>query len=72
MQMELGKVVECAFSSLLIVHFIDCVRSLVTPMFKDVHPRVRYAACQCVYVFVSSLNVHAQCVAAVSCVLTWR
>jgi hypothetical protein len=26
------------------------VVDLVTPMFKDAHPRVRYAACQCVYV----------------------
>jgi hypothetical protein len=71
MQMELGKVVEYAFSTLLIVHSIDCTRSLVTPMFKDVHPRVRYAACQCVYV---CYFFHLMCAlngdAAVNCVPT--
>jgi hypothetical protein len=29
-----------------------CVCRLVTPMFSDSHPRVRYANCQCVYVLL--------------------
>ena len=28
------------------------MRRLVTPMFSDSHPRVRYAACQCVYILL--------------------
>ena len=57
MQNELGKVVEyVVFSFFLsflsgweggIVNHV-VVRRLVTPMFNDSHPRVRYAACQCV------------------------
>ncbi|KDQ15158.1 hypothetical protein BOTBODRAFT_158816 [Botryobasidium botryosum FD-172 SS1] len=27
---------------------LNKIISLVTPMFKDIHPRVRYAACQCI------------------------
>jgi Vacuolar 14 Fab1-binding region len=30
---------------------------MVVPMFQDSHPRVRYAACQCVYVgFLSPIS----------------
>jgi hypothetical protein len=52
MQNELGKVVEYVrplFGSLmlgrLIVH-----SSLITPLFLDPYPRVRYAACHCMSV----------------------
>ena len=31
--------------------------SLVTPMFNDSHPRVRYAACQCVLVSCRKFSV---------------
>jgi hypothetical protein len=29
---------------------------LVTPMFNDSHPRVRYAACKCMYVPLSAIS----------------
>ena len=57
MQNELGKIVE--YVSLFPLALLCCQTladqaivfySLVTPMFADSHPRVRYAACQCVYV----------------------
>jgi len=49
---ELGKPVEC----------ISCFRadirfSLVYLMFKDLHPCVRYVACQCVYVLLYAVFV---------------
>ncbi|KAI0684888.1 ARM repeat-containing protein [Cytidiella melzeri] len=55
MQKELGKVVECVnhFPACKVcMHDLTCVTllslRLVTPMFGDHHPRVRYAACQCI------------------------
>lgn len=51
MQNELGKIVEYDFPvSICYRKLTFALRSLVTPMFADSHPRVRYAACQCVYV----------------------
>ena len=29
---------------------------LVTPLFSDAHPRVRHAACQCMYVYMSGIS----------------
>jgi hypothetical protein len=34
------------------------VVDLVTPMFRDTHPRVRYAACQCVGQLCTDLEVY--------------
>ena len=49
MQNELGKIVECVYMLILLLPLNNRFpRSLVTPMFADSHPRVRYAACQCV------------------------
>lgn len=49
MQQELGKIVECVSLSRLPARGVlsAFICRLVTPMFKDPHPRVRYAACQC-------------------------
>ena len=53
MQNELGKIIEYVLivsspSIRLIVGTQNELSSLVVPMFPDSHPRVRYAACQCV------------------------
>ena len=48
MQRELGIVVEyvsCGYSLKIVINPRQI--SLVTPMFKDSHPRVKFAACQC-------------------------
>ena len=48
MQRELGIVVEyvsCGHSLKIVINSHQI--SLVTPMFKDSHPRVKFAACQC-------------------------
>jgi hypothetical protein len=50
MQKELEKIVEWVFSFNINEAAYNDFRSLVTPMFNDSHPRVRYAACQCVLV----------------------
>ena len=49
MQNELGKVVEYEHlpSSAKRERLYSRSDRLVTPMFADQHPRVRYAACQC-------------------------
>ena len=57
---ELGKAVEC-ISPYYILR-VSCFRvdvrfNLVYLMFKDLHPRVRYVACQCVYVSLYAVFV---------------
>lgn len=48
MQRELGTVVEYVpRRNPLKFPLTSCQISLVTPKFKDTHPRVRHAACQC-------------------------
>ena len=48
MQRELGTVVEYVSRGYSVKISIDLRQiSLVTPMFKDSHPRVKFAACQC-------------------------
>lgn len=44
---ELGKIVEQVAACFLTRRLLTA-HSLVTPMFRDSHPRVRHAACQCV------------------------
>ena len=54
LQNELGKIVEYV-SFDWVVCYEDLTLflfSMVTPMFSDSHPRVRYAACQCMCVDV--------------------
>ena len=53
MQNELGKVVEYVRDLFPISFILDRLTvhsSLITPLFLDPYPRVRYAACHCMSV----------------------
>jgi hypothetical protein len=54
MQNELGKVVEYVSRVIFRYFRVDRHVSLITPLFLDPYPRVRYAACQCMSVFSCS------------------
>jgi hypothetical protein len=64
MQNELGKVVECVniyFDFIVFSWFYLRFYRLVLPMFSDAHPRVRFAACQCVCVVPPPLRSGFAC-----------